>query len=370
MPAAGRENASRAVAHLKWAERYADQKTDQGTRKAISHFGRALEYERRANEDSRFGVSAEVYKAILPSLGTKVAASAGAAAIAAGAAGLVGITGASAAYRAAASYFVPDPTAGITTVTPEPHTTGANATPHALPEPAWSVPPPLPAALAEPIPLGPLSPNRVPTLKSESSERVGTSIQAYYTPRSTISVGVRTNVSGPIAPTGLQLTSHPPRVEQTEQTDHEKYQATLRSVIGSLDQIAKVRLAAVARKCLDAYRMIHEARNGAKKDDGSAWSPWSAMSRAWSGQNEKKAREHAKMLENQINCILAGGMACKAESQDDFHSQEYEASLRNKGLPLVRSTLADGPYKGFSDRGSLAVMQQAVEAIARLAEDR
>lgn len=46
MPIVGFGSADRASAHMRWAERYVRQNDFP---KAIAHFGRALEYERRAS---------------------------------------------------------------------------------------------------------------------------------------------------------------------------------------------------------------------------------------------------------------------------------------------------------------------------------
>ena len=50
MPIAGSDHASRASAHLRWAERYNES---GDSRKAVAHFGRALEYDRSAKSRER-----------------------------------------------------------------------------------------------------------------------------------------------------------------------------------------------------------------------------------------------------------------------------------------------------------------------------
>lgn len=58
MPLAGREPAARQLAHMRWAERRAN---DGNLASAIAHFGRALEYEDRvlADHASAFGVESD-----------------------------------------------------------------------------------------------------------------------------------------------------------------------------------------------------------------------------------------------------------------------------------------------------------------------
>ena len=50
MPVAGMDQAERAAAHLRWAQRYDRQ---SNALKAAAHFGRALEYDRRAKREKQ-----------------------------------------------------------------------------------------------------------------------------------------------------------------------------------------------------------------------------------------------------------------------------------------------------------------------------
>ncbi|NDC41289.1 MAG: hypothetical protein EBZ77_07035 [Chitinophagia bacterium] len=353
--------ASRAEAHLRWAERYDRQ---SNTSKAAAHFGRALEYDRRAKLEKRQKFGTNDWDGGGLGLHDNIRTVADAAKLAATAVPvvttLVTATGAVAVnnlYELYKSLFTP------------------------------SEPAPNPKLLSYSLLL------QEKQIREKAKQLQGVSPQlAAAAPTRTLSLGsgsggVGTNA---LAPVNLQPNRQITPVQKPErgqiptapkpepepngpemqviraEGQHRRYFSNLKKVIDSIDIKNKKLLLEYTEECIKAHDELQEA----KQDAGVI-----ASAASWlMGKGESQARKRAKAFEQAINALLAGNKGPmnvppeKQQDVEDRHSEAYAIMLQNKGILKLRYDVlcSSEPYNKWP---SISCMKQALSDIYVIVED-
>lgn len=370
MPRAGNDSRARAKAHLQWAERYNQQGQ---THKALSHFGRALEYDNEARKQE-FGIPEEMID--MTGLNTvRYAANTATAATAAIAAGT-----AYAAKKAYSSLFpgeqkeqgltvlkpsekqepAPAGLPGFTVGNSSTHTDRLPASAHVVNHDEWregaefelikgadaaATPPsekrvyraaimpsehPSPPGRsmqlsAAPTPLTLAAPKHPVTATTNAVATVPTptyNTRAAVMPSETNAtatvVPIETNATATVLATETNATVQHADAHKTTPDKEAKLRASLEIAARGMKQSLKTRLTDLAYQCIRAYEELDKAK-------GSWWPGY-----------ENTTRQNIKALEEKINGLLATGKETTSErSVPDDHSREYEQDLSAKGLPAL-----------------------------------
>lgn len=352
--------ATRADAHLRWAERYDRQ---SNTSKAAAHFGRALEYDRRAKREKKqkFGNDWDTsdgglgIKANMNTLANVARATVVAAPVVTALVTAAGATAVNSVYDAYRSLF------SRTEPVPEPASLARSLVAQAKGMQLKGATLELPSAAQKHV-------ARTLTLGSGSGG-VGTSALVTTTrttqPTSRHITTTQKPETSQIKPTTLPEPA--PDVKQIPETHievHLRYIRKLKEEIDSMDTEKKQLLLKYTEKCIEAHTEIQKAN-----EDKS----WTLNPLAWfNGKNEKSSRNKAKAFEQAINAILARDpMKVPPDEQhdvDDTHSNAYTMALEKKGIIKLRSDVVcnSQPYKNWP---AASCMRQALWDIYAIVED-
>ena len=363
MPASGMNPAARADAHLRWAERYDSQ---SNTPKAAAHFGRALEYDRRAKLEKRqkFGTNDWEGGSLGMHENMRNVANAANLALAAGtvATTLVTAAGAVAAnnlyelYKSLLTPSEPVPNPKILSYSLLRQLQEKQSQEKAK-QLQGAAPQLVAAAPVRTLSLGP------------GSGGVGTNALAKPNLPPNRQV---TPVQKPQRPEGIATAPKPePEAKVPEmqviraEEQHRLYFSKLKEVIDSIDIKNKKLLLEYTEECIKAHAELQES----KQEAGVI-----ASAASWLMGTESHARKRAKAFEQAINALLSGEkgpMNVPPEKQhdvEDRHSNAYTTRLESKGLLQLRSDVlcSREPYNNWP---GISCMKQALSDIYVIVED-